>query len=169
VAFVALRRKRLYDAQVDNHRESPAHRGDLILDVLKELRIGAIVVKNRPFVSFHRRTPALEVIRQVGSTEWQDVFPVLGDDGKLVGVISAEVLRTLANSPDLTSFALADDMMGAPVAAQADADLHVALETLLRHGLRELVVIEGDGSIVGILDESEITRAYHDATRVSPR
>ena len=66
-----------------------------------------------------------------------------------MGVISAEVLRTLANSPDLTAFALADDMMGAPVAAQADDDLHAALETLLRHGLRELVVTESDGSIVG--------------------
>jgi CIC family chloride channel protein len=167
VAFVALRHKSLYGAQVASRRESPAHRDDLIFDVLRGLRIDGVVITGRPFVTFHRTTPASEVIRKVGSTEWQDIFPVLDDAGKLVGVISSEVLRTLANSPDLAAFALADDMMGIPVSVRADEDLHVALEALLHHGVRELVVVDAEGKIVGILDEAEITRVYHDTTSIA--
>ena len=40
-------------------------------------------------------------------------------------------------------------------------DLHTALERFLGSGLRELPVME-DGRVVGLLDESHITRAYHD-------
>jgi CIC family chloride channel protein len=166
VAFVALRHQRLYESQVSRRRDSPAHRDDLILDVLKGFRAESIVVRDRPFVTFHRQTSAAQIMREVGGTEWQDVFPVLDDAGKLVGIISSEVLRTLANSPDLTAFTLADDMMIPPVSVLGDADLHTVLETLLEHGLRELVVTEPDGTIIGILDESEITRAYHEATAV---
>lgn len=165
VAFIALRHKSLYSAQVDSRRDSPAHRDDLILDVLKERAIGSIVLKDRPFVSFHRGTPASQIIREIGNTQWQDIFPVLADDGRLIGIISADVLRTMINSPDLTPFTVADDMMGAPVSVKADDDLHVALEALLVHGVREIIVTDDGGKIVGFLDEAEITRTYHEATR----
>lgn len=164
VAFVTLRHHRLYGSQVNSRRESPAHRDDLILDVLRGVRIGNIVIRDRPFISFRRDTPASEVIHHVGASEWQDIFPVLEPDGTLVGVLSVEVLRTLACSPDVAAFTLVHDMMVPPISVRDDDDLHTALETLLLHQVRELLVTDQDGKIVGIVDESEITRAYHDAT-----
>ncbi|MEB2311635.1 MAG: chloride channel protein [Sorangiineae bacterium] len=164
VVFVLLRHRRLYESQVDTKRDSPAHRGDLVFDVLKEVRIKDVMIAGRPFRSFYRRTPASEVIREIGASEWQDAFPVHDADGRLVGVVSADVLRALSADPELAALTLADDLMTAPVAARLDDDLHTALEVLLEHGVREVLVTDATGKIVGFLDESEITNAYLGAT-----
>jgi len=164
IAFVALRNRSLYRAQVDTKRESAAHRDDLIFDVLKGVRVGDVLVRGREFIAFDPRTPAREVIQKVASSAWQDVFPVLTADGKLMGVISAEILRTMTTDPDLGVFTIADDMMVAPVSVKESDDLHMALETLLKHGVRELLVTDEEGRIVGMLDESEIQGAYHSTT-----
>ena len=164
IAFVMLRNRSLYHAQVPTRRESPAHREDFIFDVLKGMRVGQVVVRDRPYTAFARRTPAREVIAKVAEAEWQDAFPVLGEDGKLAGVISSDVLRTMTTNPDLGMFALADDMMVPPVSVGENDDLHAALETMLKNGVRELIVVDQSGRIVGFLDESEITQIYHQAT-----
>ncbi len=164
IAFVMLRNRSLYHAQVPTKRDSPAHREDMIFDVLKGVRIGDVVVRDRPYTAFQRRTPASEVIEKVAASEWQDAFPVIGDDGKLAGIISSDVLRTMATNPDLGMFALADDMMAAPVTIRDDVDLHTALETMLKYGARELIVLGEDGRILGFLDEAEITQIYHAST-----
>lgn len=164
IAFVILRHRALYHAQVNTKRDSPAHRDDLILDVLQDIRIGDVVVQDRPFITFKRGTPARQVIQQLAGSEWQDAFPVLGDDGRVVGVISSEILRTMAADPTIGEFTLADDMMTAPVSVNTDDDLHTALELLLHHGAREVLVTDETGKIVGFLDEAEISQFYHGAT-----
>ncbi len=164
IAFVILRHRALYHAQYNTKRDSPAHRDDLILDVLKDIRIGDVVVKERPFITFQRGTPARQVIQQLAGTEWQDAFPVLGEDGKVVGVISSEILRTMAADPTIGEFTLADDMMTAPVSVNVYDDLHTALELLLHHSVREVLVTDETGKIVGFLDEAEISQFYHGAT-----
>jgi CIC family chloride channel protein len=163
IAFVALRGRSLYHAQVQTKRDSPAHREDLILDVLKGVRVGDVVVRERPYVTFDARTPASKVIEAVAGSAWQDAFPVL-QDGKLIGIVSAEVLRTMASNPDLEPLAIAHDLMVAPISIRDTDDLQLALEVVLDHGLRELLVIDEQGGIVGFLDESEITRVYREAT-----
>src|SRR5208282_41050 len=52
IAFVALRNRSLYHAQVPSRRESPAHREDFIFDVLKGMRVGDVVVRDRPYTAF---------------------------------------------------------------------------------------------------------------------
>jgi len=167
IAFVALRKFSLYHAQVPTKRESPAHREDLIFDVLKEIRVGDVMGKDRPFITFTRQTPARDVIQQIASSEWQDAFPVIDDQGKLAGIVNSEVLRSMAADPDLSGLALADDMMAAPVSVNEDDDLHMALELLLSNDVRELIVLNDAGRIVGFLDEAEITKTYHGRTAAS--
>ncbi len=164
IAFVALRHRSLYHAQVPTKRDSPAHREDLIFDVLTGMRVGDVLVRDRPYATFTTRTPALEVIQKAAAMAWQDVFPVIGEGGKLVGIVISEVLRTMAANPDLGTLAIADDLMIPPVSVTDTDDLQRALEVILEHGLREIVVVDAAGRIVGFLDEAEITRVYHDAT-----
>jgi CIC family chloride channel protein len=164
IAFVALRHSTLYRAQVATKRESPAHRDELIVDVLRSIRVADIVIRSRPFVSFDARAPATSVVERIAACEWQDTFPVLSDDGKVIGTIDAEILRAAAMSPELSGLAIAHDMMTSPASVSETEDLHGALRVLLEHGVRELLVTDSEGKIVGILDESDITRAYHEAT-----
>jgi CIC family chloride channel protein len=164
IAFVALRHRSLYHAQVPTRRDSPAHREDLIFDVLTGMRVGEVLVRDRPYASFTTRTRAFEVIQKAAAMAWQDVFPVLDEEGKLVGIVLSEILRTMAANPDLASFAIAHDFMIPPVSVRDTDDLQRALEVILEQGVREIIVIDAQDRIVGFLDEAEITRVYHDAT-----
>jgi CIC family chloride channel protein len=149
---------------VRTKRDSPAHRDDLILDFLKGIRVDEILVKDRPLATFARSTPAAEVIRVVANADFQDAFPVLDGDGKLVGVISAEILRTTAGDPEVSRVALADDMMDVPISIRDTDDLHNALEIMIANAMRELLVVDEDGKVLGVLDQTEITIAYLAAT-----
>jgi CIC family chloride channel protein len=164
IAFVALRHRSLYHAQVATRRDSPAHRDDLIFDVLRGVKVGEVVLRDRPYVSFTRKTPASDVLRDIAASGWQDAFPVLGEDGTLAGIISADILRTMATDPEVAGLTLADDLMTAPSSVRDTDDLHVALEQILAHNVRELLVVDEGGRIVGFLDEADITRVYHSAT-----
>jgi CIC family chloride channel protein len=164
IAFVALRGRSLYRSQVATKRDSPAHREDMIFDVLSGVRVADIVIRDRPYASFTMSTPAGEVVEKAAATVWQDVFPVLDAQGKLVGMVLSDVLRTIAANPDLGQFAIAHDLMVAPASVTEADDLQRALETILEHGLREIVVIDAVGRIVGFLDEAEITRVYQRVT-----
>jgi len=166
VAFIALRRRSLYSAQVGTKRESPAHRHDLVYHALEALRAGDVAVRDRAYVAFGRATPATAVIRQIADSSWQDVFPVLGDDGKMVGVIDAALLRTFASQPDFEQVTVAADLMQPPLSVNATQDLHASIELMLRHEVRELPVVDEHGKILGFLDEADITRAY--LTAITP-
>jgi chloride channel protein, CIC family len=167
IAFVALRNRTLYHAQVPTKRDSPAHRDDLIFDVLTGIRVGDVLVRDRPYATLTTRTPAREVVQLAAASAWQDVFPVLGEDGKLVGLVLSDVLRLMAANPDIGELTIAHDLMVPPVSVKDTGSLQRALEVILEHGLREIIVVDDDDRIVGFLDEAEITRVYHSATTKS--
>jgi CIC family chloride channel protein len=165
IAFVGLRRHSLYHSQVRTKRESPAHRDDLVLDVLRDLKVADALIRSRPYVSFRREASARQILEQSREAgTWQDIFPVLTDDGHLLGVISTDNVRNLAMLPDLLDLTLAIDVMSPPAFLLEDEDLHTALERMLAHETREIVVLDSAGGISGFLDESEIQVAYLQAT-----
>jgi CIC family chloride channel protein len=160
VAFIALRKKSLYSAQVPSKRESPAHRHDLVFHALEALRAGDVAVRDRPFISFEMATPAHDVIHKIADSSWQDVFPVVGGDGKMVGIVDTDLLRTFASQPDFELVTVAADLMRSPISVPSTESLHAAIDLMLNHQLRELPVVDEAGKIVGFLDEADVTRAY---------
>lgn len=169
IAFIALRNRSLYHAQRPSWRESPAHRDELVTDVLRGIRVGDVLVKGRPFATFLRDTSAAEVVSRIASGGWQHVFPVLSTDHSLAGVIAAEVLLVVTQEPEISATAIADDLMVAPIVVDENDDVKTALELLLLHDARQLVVVDDAGRIVGFLDQAEIAQLYRKATEASDR
>jgi len=161
LAFVLLRRVSLYGSQPASRFESPAHAGEESLDVLKRLRVREVFRRERVVTFEERATLARVLDAVVEAPEWQDSFPVLDAAGKLVGLISGDLVRAAMKEQTPLALVIAADVMLDPAAVSPDDDLHTALERFLGSGLRELPVVE-DGLVVGLLDESNITRAYHD-------
>ncbi|MEA2699283.1 MAG: chloride channel protein family [Myxococcales bacterium] len=113
IAFIVLRKKSLYRAQVTSQRESPVH----------------------------GKSPAqADLLR------------------------TAQVVQVMRGSSALgVAAAVAPE-----VAVKAQDDLRTAAQTLLRHKLREIPVVDGTGQIVGMLDEADISRWYLEATTKTP-
>ena len=162
IAFVALRKRSLYAAQLPSQRDSPAHKE---ADALRAIAVERVMTTGRPFVSFAPATPAREVLQRVSDTNWQDVFPVIDHEGKMAGMITAESLRALGSSPESQPWTVAADLMQAAVTARAEDDLRSAAQTMLDKGLREIPVVAADGKILGFLDEADVAKAYLGATQ----
>jgi CIC family chloride channel protein len=167
VVFVALRHRSLYPAQLPSRKDSPAHR-EVSLDALAGLKVGEIMVTGRAYASFEPQTPTAEVVRRVSDMPWQDVFPVLGDAGQIVGVITSEGLRILAGARELEAMTIAADVMQPPIVASAADDARTATQVLLKAELPEIPIVDADGKIVGFLGESEVARAYLRAATARP-
>jgi CIC family chloride channel protein len=160
VSFVALRKQVLYPAQVASPRESPAHRDALLLEALQSIRVSDLVTRGGRYATFSPATPAAEMLFVASDLPSQDVFPVMDAGGLLRGLVSADSLRLLAADREGTSWAVAADLMTAPVTVAPGDHLRRAADRLVSNGLRELPVVESDGRIVGFIDEAEIARVY---------
>jgi CIC family chloride channel protein len=166
IVFVALRHRSLYTAQLPSRRDSPAHR-ELALDVLAGLKVAEIMVKGKAFASFEPQTPASEVVRRVSDLPAQDVFPVVAEGDRIVGMITTEGLRILAGARELEAVTIAADVMQPVTTARTEDDARTATQALLKSGLPEIPIIDEAGKIVGFLGETEIAQAYLRATTKS--
>ncbi len=162
IAFVALRQRALYTSQVATQRDSPVHRDALLLDLLRGMRVHELMRPAHP-VCFLKQTPSGEILQRVGDNPDQDVFPVLDDDERVVGLISANLLRVVSLQFADTHWVLAADLMQKVVFVLATDDLRTATERMVGSSLRELPVLDEQGRVLGLLDESEIAEVYLNA------
>ena len=160
IAFVALRKRTLYDAQIPTLRDSPVHRDALLIDVFKAVHVKDLMVQGRPYVSFEPRTPYSDMVHHLGEATWQDVFPVINPAGKMIGVVASSALHVLAMEGKHASWALAADVMQPPVSVHPENDLRTAAERLIANDLREIPVVDEEHRIIGFLDEAEVAKVY---------
>jgi CIC family chloride channel protein len=130
IAFVALRKRTLYHAQVPTQRDSPVHQVAEVPDLLRSAQVAEVM---RPLVP---PDGAATEGANGGDADESDTVDPSGP--------------TIAAVP--------------PVSIRADHDLRAAAEALLANKLRRIAVVDGEGRLVGHLDESDISRWYLDAT-----
>jgi len=160
IAFVALRKRALYHAQVATQRESAAYQDTLLLSFLETLQVKAVQRPQAPPVCFVRDTSLSQMVERLTESGQQDVFPVVERDGKLVGLVTAATMRVAMGAMADTPWALAADLMQPPVSVSPDDDLRDASERLLANELRELPIVSSEGHVLGMFDESDVARVY---------
>jgi CIC family chloride channel protein len=168
IAFVALRSTYLYGAQVPTARESPAHRDAVLHEVLTSTEVASLMKLPEHHVSFAPHTPLAELVRATTDSA-QDVFPVLGADGQLCGVVTTPGIFSVASQPDGCAWMLATDLMGPAVSLRPSDDLRHATEVMVQSGLRELPVVDDAGHVIGFIDEADIAHSYVDASKRAER
>lgn len=160
IAFVALRQRALYEAQVSAPRESPVHRDTLILSVLQTLRVSDVAQGGVPPVCFSPGTALSEMLEQASMAGNQELFPVVSADGRLLGLVSSPTLRVAIAERDDSAWLLAADLMQMPVSVQGSDDLRTMGERMLSSGLRELPIVSEDGKVIGLVAESALASVY---------
>lgn len=160
IAFVALRKRSLYPAQLAAPSQSPAHQDTLLLGVLQTMRVRGVVSVLRVPVCFSQKTTAEEMLSRVSVAQEQDVFPVLDPAQRVIGLVVASTLRIAATELSSTKWTIATDLMQAAASVRVDDDLRRAIETMLNNGLRELPVVDAEQRVLGIIGESDIAKVY---------
>jgi CIC family chloride channel protein len=159
-AYVALRKRTLYDAQVPTQRDSPAFRDALVRDVLREVRVRDMMLTEAPAVTFAPETTAPEMLVRTREHPVLDLVPVVDRQGIVVGVVTQTALRLLSEERADTSWTIASDVMVPAVLLRLEDDLRTAAERMVESRLRALPVVDVAGRVLGVLDESEIAKVY---------
>lgn len=153
VAMIALRKINLYKSQPRSMKDSPVHARIL------SLRCGDVIDRTRQPQTIHQKQSVHAIAGIVEAAPDQDVFPVLDDGKKVVGLIAAESLRTFVNDAAAIEVAIAADVMVAPLVFTERDDVRTAALALVRRDLRSAPVLDETGAISGMIDEHDIMRA----------
>ncbi|HET7541459.1 MAG TPA: chloride channel protein [Polyangiaceae bacterium] len=160
IAFVALRQRALYHSQVSTQRDSPVHRDALLFELLQGTRVTEVMRAPANPVCFRRHTRSGEILKRVGDDADQEIFPVLDEEGRVIGLVTASLLRVLSLEHAHTDWTVAADLMGPVVSVRVTDNLQTATERMLEHGLRQLPVLDDQQRPCGLLDESKIAELY---------
>ncbi len=164
VSILLMRRVTIYENQVKDRFESPAHIGDLTINVLEEMKVSDVFHEdsNVPTV-----TPAtgFEALRQLLLHSREATVPVVNSEGRLTGVVTVEQLRPVMDDHQLESFVVANDIAAEAVFVHPDDDLYRAHELFRQSGCPQLPVLEvthddTPPSVIGMLDYRDMMRAY---------
>ncbi|MEO8904836.1 MAG: chloride channel protein [Polyangiaceae bacterium] len=160
IAFVALRHRSLYHAQMPALRDSSSNRDETLLGLLRNVRVRDVMKSGAPPICFFRETSTADIVRHAINAAGQEVFPVLSAEGRIIGLISSASMRVLSAERTDTGWTLAADVMQSVVAVHPDDDLRTATEAMLSNELREIPVISEDNRVLGMLDETDISEVY---------
>ncbi len=163
LTFVACGRVRLYRKQVESRIDSPAHRGDFIVDVLEGLKVAEVYEPTSDQVLIAESMTLDEIVHRLPRTR-QHYFPVVDDAGKMVGVFSDDDVRAYLYTDEIWKLAVASDVMRSDyLSVTPGDDLNTALKRITERNLEELPVLSDDSSceISGFLTRKDIIAAYN--------
>ncbi len=160
IAFVALRRRSLYHAQVPTHADSPVHRPTASLEVLSSLHAHDVMTAPAGHATFEPSTPIAAMSRALIDSPDQSSFPVLTTSGTLLGIVGASAVRFVASEEGLHPLTVAADLMQPAATVAPSDDLRKVAELFVTSEQRQLAVLGPDGRIVGVINEASVTRAH---------
>ncbi len=163
IALIFTRRWSIYEKQVKDRFQSPAHKADLRVDVLEEVHVQDVMqTADIPTVS-----PGAEwtLIQEAFARTDGDLVQVCSDEGKLFGFISANKVKTAFLHDDLRTLLRASDLLSEGVFLHENDDLHAALVAFMESGFLELAVRSDEGELAGTVSYSALIEAYDAAIK----
>jgi chloride channel protein, CIC family len=160
IAFVALRHRSLYHAQVASHVDSEVHRPPAALDALTKIRVAEIAKGPIAHATLPPGASVEEMSRARSEFQGQSTFPVIDASGKVLGVVGSSAIAFAIAETAAAPLTLAADLMQPVPVVRATDDLRKVAELFLSSGLRQLPVLDARGALEGVIEESDVTRAY---------
>jgi CIC family chloride channel protein len=153
----------MHHSQVNNRRESPAHRADYIIDVLRGLRVADILDRSAvpPLVPM---TTPLSDLNILFTRTQHEALPIVDEDDRMQGLVLLDDIREHLLTADFGGLILAADLMRHDVEpVRLSDDASTALGRLLAGETDELPVVEesSPGTVVGSITRREIIHLYY--------
>ncbi len=164
VAYLLGRGTTIFAQQVPSRVDSPAHRGDFIVDVLAGLTVrDAMEQTTSSFRTVPVGMPLSEIVRMITGTR-QTCFPVVDDQDQYYGVFGFNDIRQFLYDRDgVGDLAVAQDLARsgrAPFTPQTD--LSSAIRRFASGQDEEWPVVEatGPGRVIGLVRRQDVIAAY---------
>lgn len=162
ITVLLLRRYSLYDEQVENALESPAHVADFTVDVLEDLRVADHYTPGRASETIPADMNVRDFLQHVSATA-DSFFVVHNGRGELAGIVSLSNVRSVVSEQEYLDIILVNDAMWPFKSLAPDTDLRAALRTFLESGYDHLPVVDPrePNRVLGMLSQQQIFEAYN--------
>ncbi len=153
----------LYEHQVENKFDSPAHAEDATINVLEQMHVTDFY--NPSTVIVLEESTTLKALTDIIANSDQMYFPVKRADGWYVGMISIHNVRTWMFEEDLHDLVVVRDLMSRPVYVRPDYDLYQALLRFVNtdYGQIPVVAQTNTSDIIGLINRDDVFQAYAEA------
>ena len=163
LCFLMCGQTTLYRKQVKTRLESPAHRGDFLVDVLDGITVGDVYHSDRTTVMVPEAMALANIVKLLSTTH-QHYFPVTDDNQKVVGIFSADDVRSYIFDETIWQLVDAADVMQSEfLSVCPDDDLNVAMRKFTALNIDEIPVMDpqAEGKLLGMLRRKETIAAYN--------
>ena len=164
IAYLAIPpAARLYENQVANRSESPAHLGSFAVDILRLARVGNTWDPVPLGVPGVRQDATLGQLMEMASESGQSLFPVVDDAGALVGEVSIEDIRRALISEAPRELVVVYDLMRQVVGPLVPQDdLTKAARLLAGRQADAVLVVDSPeaGKVLGIFSRRDLIVGY---------
>jgi CIC family chloride channel protein len=163
IVFLVTGKTTIYEKQVAHRIESPAHRGEYLVDVLEEMKVKDCMKPKQSHQIVPEGLKLKELLKRVTTTDHEYFFTV-DDQKKITGVVALDDLRRVMLDSHIDSLIVAKDLaVPTQVKITPDDNLTYALSLFTSSPVDELPVTDDStGALVGIIRKKDLIVAYND-------
>lgn len=161
ICLVLNRNISLYENQVHNKFESPAHFDEAAINVLENLQVKDYYQPKR--VSTFEEFTSFPAMLDVVAHSNDFYFPVRGKDHTITGIVSVQDLRRILFEDVLRDLLVAKDVARKPFTLTTEDNLYTALIKFLESDYGQLPVLDPEDPthIVGLIAREDVFKALH--------
>ncbi|PLX67164.1 MAG: chloride channel protein [Denitrovibrio sp.] len=165
LAFLLLRKTKMYENQVAMRSESPIHKGEFFVQVLQDINVKDVM---RPDPITIREDMGFDAVLHFIPKTKHNNFPVIKDDGTLVGILLFEEIREFVFEEGLEDIVVAGEVCEREVPTiLPSSSLADAIESIGFKNVELLPVVdeEDNTKLVGIITRRDIISTYNKVLR----
>jgi len=151
----------LYENQVANKFDSPAHLNDSTINILERLQVRDFYRPGR--VATLEESITLKALTDIIAGTHESVFPVVNATGDYTGMLAIQDVRRVLFEETLYDVILVSDLARKPAYLRPDYDLYTALMKFVGSDLPQIPVVDVDNKLLGVIDRKDVFAAYSDA------
>ncbi|GAB7023739.1 chloride channel protein [Salidesulfovibrio brasiliensis] len=165
LCIVLGRKYSLYEHQVENKFDSPAHLEDTTINVLEQLKVNDFFRPERVTILDERIT--LKALTDIIANTNQLYFPVRDSEGNFSGILSIHSVRNWMFEENLFDLVVVRDLATKPAYVRPDYDLYQALLRFVDTDYGQIPVLKEDSSdeIIGLINREDVFNAYAKAIK----
>ena len=143
-SYILSRSFTVNNEQVAGMADSPAHRGDFLINVLEVITVREAILEQRPPELIRADTPFKKVLARIKNST-SSVFPIVDEKNCLVGIFSLSDIRQIMNEQLIANLIVAGDLGTTDVSSVTmETNLDEALRLLTQKNLDELPIVQSD-------------------------
>ncbi len=161
ISLILTRKWSIYEKQVWNKFHSPAHAGDVTINLLENIKVKNAYSAQK-LAPIHREEK-FRNIKEIMASQGQDCVPVVDENGNLIGIVAFDRIKPAFLEPEFEDILIAEDIMVKPVVVTEEHSLYEALIRMLDGNLRLALVVSSQdpNRILGTLQFKDIVESYN--------